>query len=65
MEENSGLSCVNCERSEAQAPLLAVRFNGEQSWICSQCLPVLIHHPQRLTGKLPGIEMLPGQAEEH
>jgi Zn-finger protein len=45
-------TCLNCRRSEDQIPLVSMRHSGKQIWICSQCLPVLIHNPQRLVGKL-------------
>lgn len=50
------LACLNCSRLETEIPLVALRHDGEQAWICSQCLPILIHHPQRLTGKLKSAE---------
>jgi len=46
--------CLNCNRSEREIPLVSLRFNGRQRWICSLCLPVLIHKPQQLAGKLTG-----------
>jgi hypothetical protein len=45
-------TCVNCERSEAEAPLLAWRYQGRALWICSDCLPVLIHKREQLLGKV-------------
>jgi hypothetical protein len=51
-------SCLNCARSEEDVPLVSLRHAGSQAWICSQCLPLLIHHPHRLTGKLKGADAL-------
>lgn len=51
--------CLNCNRSETEIPLVALRHAGYQAWICSQCLPTLIHQPQRLAGKLAGAENIP------
>jgi hypothetical protein len=48
--------CLNCERNEEQIPLISLRFNGEQLYICPQCLPVLIHKPEKMSKKLPGID---------
>ncbi len=48
--------CVNCGRSETEAPLVSLRYAGSQFWICYQCLPILIHQPQELAGKLTGAE---------
>jgi hypothetical protein len=57
--------CLNCGNSEQQMPLVAMRFNGIDNWICSQCLPTLIHKPQQLAGKLPGIDTITVQGNEH
>jgi hypothetical protein len=38
--------------------LVSLRHAGNQAWICSQCLPVLIHNPQQLIGKLAGAEKI-------
>lgn len=40
--------CFNCGRPESEAPLVALRSAGKALWICPQCLPVLIHHPEQL-----------------
>ena len=50
-------TCLNCERNEEQIPLLALRFHGEQYYICPQCLPLLIHKPEKLSKKLPGMNL--------
>jgi hypothetical protein len=50
--------CVFCERKEDEVPLLQFRFRGNDLRICPQHLPVLIHDPARLVGKLPGAEDL-------
>ena len=61
----SSPKCVYCERSSDQIPLLALRYQGTQAWICPQHLPVLIHNPERLVGKLPGAENLNPSGEHH
>jgi len=50
------LTCLNCGRPETDIPLVALRFQGQSAWICSQCLPTLIHKPQQLADKLVGAE---------
>jgi hypothetical protein len=35
--------CFNCGTNEDQAPLLPVRTKGESAWVCTRCLPALIH----------------------
>jgi hypothetical protein len=56
-------SCVHCERSDEQVPLIPLTYKSEQYWICPQHLPMAIHKPQALVGKLPGAENL--SAGEH
>ncbi len=46
--------CVNCHRSEQEAPIVSLRYRGQPAWICSGCLPILIHHPEQLADQLPG-----------
>ncbi|RME08415.1 MAG: hypothetical protein D6803_01310 [Anaerolineae bacterium] len=48
--------CVYCQRSDEEVPLVALRVRGEQAWICPEHLPILIHKPHLLAGKLPGAE---------
>lgn len=57
------ISCVNCGRSVDDVPLLVVAQRTGTSYICPQCLPILIHQPQQLLDKLPGAEAL--QPHEH
>ncbi len=40
--------CLNCERSSDQVPLLRLKYAGKENWICPQCLPTLIHKPERI-----------------
>lgn len=61
MSENG--ACVLCQRGDEQVPLIAFRFQGEARTICSQHLPVLIHEPAQLAGRLRGVEHL--QPAEH
>ncbi len=51
-------TCLNCEKSEQQVPLLHLRFQGADEYICAQCLPLLIHKPEKLAEKLPGMEIV-------
>ena len=52
-------TCLNCNRTEAQIPLITLTFKGEAKYICAQCLPVLIHKTQNLLDKLPGMDVVP------
>jgi hypothetical protein len=40
--------CVNCKRSSAQVPLLQLKYSEHDYWVCPQCLPILIHKPERI-----------------
>ena len=46
--------CLSCGRSSDEVVLLPLEYRSLQLRICPQCLPVLIHHPARLEGLLPG-----------
>jgi hexokinase len=48
--------CVACDRTGEQVPLITLDFRGKKFRICPQHLPMLIHDPQSLVGKLPGAE---------
>jgi hypothetical protein len=50
--------CLACDRTPDETPLLSFEYQGSVRWICPQHLPVLIHHPADLVGKLPGAERL-------
>ncbi len=50
--------CVFCERGAESVPLIALHFQGSDLFICPQHLPVLIHDPAQLIGRLPGAEEL-------
>lgn len=41
--EEATVSCVKCGRSENNGVLLPCRTNGKNQWICTKCLPSLIH----------------------
>jgi Na+-translocating ferredoxin:NAD+ oxidoreductase RNF subunit RnfB len=36
-------SCYRCGTDEDTAPLLPVRTAGTSTWVCTRCLPALIH----------------------
>ena len=50
--------CVLCGEGSERVPLIRVEFRGGTWWICTQHLPVLIHDPQQLVGRMPGAESL-------
>jgi hypothetical protein len=45
---DSDLRCLNCGRTSDIVPLLPVRYMKKDLSICPQCLPILIHKPERL-----------------
>ena len=53
------LHCLSCNISESEIPLVNLRYDGKPAYICSRCLPLLIHHPEQLIGKLRGAENIP------
>ncbi len=57
--------CAYCERTSDQVPLLALRYQDAEAWICPQHLPLLIHRPAELAGRLPGAENLTPPEEHH
>lgn len=36
-------TCFSCGTDEDHAPLLPVRMKGTSTWVCTRCLPALIH----------------------
>ena len=36
-------TCFRCGASEERAVLIPVRKSGESLWVCTHCLPILIH----------------------
>jgi hypothetical protein len=56
-------TCLACGRTPDEIPLLTLAFKDTTYNICPQHLPILIHNPQALTGKLPGAEGM--EAADH
>jgi DNA-directed RNA polymerase subunit RPC12/RpoP len=54
-KETENYKCFNCGKDEKEVPLVQLIYSGTPSWICPQCLPVLIHHIDQLTEKLKEI----------
>ena len=46
------LECLNCGRTEEEVPLVSQRYRGRQVWICTACMPIVIHHPHLVADKL-------------
>ncbi len=56
--------CVYCGSSHEEVPLVKLLVHGKDYYICAQHLPILIHEPQKLAGKLPGVEGLTGHSHD-
>jgi hypothetical protein len=50
--------CIGCGKSSDETPLIPFEYLESKYWICPQHMPVLIHKPEELVGKLPGAENL-------
>ena len=58
METERNKTCLVCNKTEEEVPLVIMTFKGEELRICPQHIPVLIHEPQKLVGMLEGAENL-------
>ena len=58
MTDTKKPTCIHCSRSDEHVPLLTMIYKGGEYQICSEHLPVLIHSPHKLTGKLPDADKL-------
>jgi hypothetical protein len=66
VKENTKINyCLNCNASEEEMPLVNLIYSGKPAYICSKCLPVLIHQPQKLIGKLDGAENISPANHDH
>ena len=58
-KETSVKNCLSCNRSENEIPLVTLTYSSKPAYICSHCLPMLIHNPEQLIGRLEGAEKIP------
>jgi hypothetical protein len=54
--DTSEKSCLVCQRTDQEIPLIVLEYQGQDLRICPQHMPILIHNPTELTGKLSGAE---------
>ena len=47
------MKCIQCERTSEHAPLIRFEYKNGNYAICPEHLPILIHKPAMLEGKLP------------
>ena len=50
--------CLACDRTAQETPLIPLDYQEATLWICPKHMPMLIHNPAQLAGKLPGAENL-------
>jgi predicted GNAT family acetyltransferase len=48
--------CVVCDATNQQVPLIKLDYQDQELYVCPQHMPVLIHHPEQLAGKIAGAE---------
>lgn len=53
-------TCLVCKKSSEETPVTKFHYKDSAFYICPQHLPVLIHHPNELTGLLDGAETFQG-----
>ncbi len=58
MGSEAQAACMVCQRGTDATPLIPLEYRDSKVWICPQHLPLLIHDPAQLIGKLPGAENL-------
>ena len=58
-QKTSVKNCLSCNRSENEIPLVTLTYSSKPAYICSHCLPLLIHHPEQLIGRLEGADKIP------
>jgi hypothetical protein len=61
----STYTCVNCGKSEAEVPILKMRFQEAEIMLCSSCFPILLHRPDQLVGRLKGAEVIKPVSHSH
>lgn len=48
--------CVLCGKADTELPLIRLSYNSVEYFLCPEHMPMLIHHPDTLVGKIPGAE---------
>ncbi len=65
-KQTQKMACLVCGTESNSIPLISLDYQGKKLWICPQHLPVLIHNPTQLAGKLAGAEdMKPADHKDH
>ena len=56
--DRSSMRCLACGMPQDEVPLVGLVYRDEPRWICPRHLPLLIHDPGSLAGKLEGAESM-------
>ncbi|MFW9991681.1 MAG: hypothetical protein ACFFD4_06445 [Candidatus Odinarchaeota archaeon] len=43
MTEHGSQKCLVCETTENDTPLVSMTYQAKNKWVCTKCLPELIH----------------------
>jgi hypothetical protein len=43
MAEKKEITCFLCHKTEHEGVLIPCRKGGQDLWVCTRCLPMLIH----------------------
>lgn len=57
-KETTNKKCLVCDKTTEETPLFVLEYKNESLRICPAHVPLLIHEPQRLTGKLDNADRL-------
>ncbi len=55
-DEKTSPNCVLCAKPDTEVPLIKLSYNSTDYYLCAEHMPMLIHKPSALIGKLPGAE---------
>ena len=42
-QQESGIACMKCGADSSDRLLLPVKYQDQDQWVCSRCLPFFIH----------------------
>lgn len=56
MSEQKEATCVVCQGTDKEKPIVVFRYQGKESGICTDCLPTMIHRREMIMEKLSGEE---------
>jgi hypothetical protein len=65
MEEINERNCLLCNRPDTDSPLIKFSYNGSEFLLCPEHMPIVIHEPTALIGKLPGAERMKAGSSDH